>query len=412
MSSMSHFVSSSARMSYQIRNGGGGGSPDGESDVEEENERHDSLAPLPGDLLLHPHEIGEVGVQDGTGIPLHLRPAPPSNFPGTSAHESDIANAPPSALRRRSVEATSGRYIFPARNPTKRDLEHAEEILKMLQEKHGFKTPDRGNLDDPTIMWKEGKPDYTITDLHYFLGKTKNHSSGSLEEFVENFIKTWEMEATHKEFYQWTTVDQTAYEVQANGGKVFNSVEAPWVGNYNWLLSTCNQRLYDSSKETFESSHGKFRYAFPEGFPFEVLQVFSGPPKITFTWRHWAVFSGKFEGHQGNGETINMTGFGVVTVNGDTKAKRIEIYFDPDRFIEVLRGERECRDGIDCGIAIGESIAGGLECLNEMMAGIELNGKAEGASDDSDCNSAKGGQSIAGSGDESSRGLCPFSGAR
>jgi len=224
-------------------------------------------------------------------------------------------------------------------------------------------------------MWKEGKPDYTITDLHYFLGKTKNHTPGSLEQSVENFIKTWEMEATHKEFYQWTTVDQDAYEVQANGGKIYSSEEAPWVGNYNWLLATCDKNLYDSTKETFESSHGKFRYAFPEGFPFEVLEVFSGPPKITFTWRHWAVFSGQFEGHKGNGETINMTGFGVVSVNEDGKAKKIEIYYDPDSFLEVLRGKKDCSDGIDRGVAFGGPIAGGLDSLAFMMTAIELEEK-------------------------------------
>lgn len=275
---------------------------------------------------------------------------------------------------------------------------HARKILDTIQKEHGFLIPDRGNLDDPSILWKEGKPDYTIADLHYLLGKTKNHPEGSLELFVENFIKTWEMEATHKEFYQWSTVDQSAYEVQANGGKIYDSVEAPWIGNYNWLLSTCNKELYDTSKETFESSHGKFRYAFPEGFPFEVLEVFSGPPKITFTWRHWAVFSGEFEGHKGDGETINMTGFGVVTVNEETKAKKIEIYYNPNGFLKILKGTRKDGDGIegvDKGLAIGEPIAGGLETLATMMAAVELEEENSGKE----------------SSGTSSEGRCPFSGA-
>jgi hypothetical protein len=176
-------------------------------------------------------------------------------------------------------------------------------------------------------------------------------------------------------------VDQCAYEVCSNGGKVFDSQEAPWVGNYNWLLSSCKPDTWDSTKETFESSHGKFRYAFPEGFPFEVLQVFSGPPKVSFSWRHWAVFSGEFDGNQGTGETINMTGFGVVTFNDDLKAKRIDIYFDPTSFLDVLRGKAECRDGIDKGFAFGKSIAGGLDAVTSMMAAIEL-GDDEDSDDD------------------------------
>lgn len=75
-------------------------------------------------------------------------------------------------------------------------MAQAKRLVAYLQKKYGFVLPDRGNLDDQSVLWKEGKPDYTIADLHYFLGKTKNHPPGSLELFVENFIKTWEMEAT------------------------------------------------------------------------------------------------------------------------------------------------------------------------------------------------------------------------
>ena len=87
-----------------------------------------------------------------------------------------------------------------------------------------------------------------------------------------------------------------------------------------------------------------------------------------------------------------MTGFGVVTMNEDTKAKRIEIYYNPDNFLEVLRGKRECRDGIDSGMAVGEPLAGGLETLASMMAEVEL----------------EEGEGDGGGGKPSGR--CPFSG--
>ena len=295
-------------------------------------------------------------------------------------------------------------------------MSQAKKLLTYLQNKYGFLIPDRGNLDDQSVLWKEGRPDYTIADLQFFLGKTTNHPPGSLELFVENFIKTWEMEATHKEFYQWNTVDQYSYEVCSNGGKVFDFQEAPWVGNYNWLMSSCKPDTWDSTKETFESSHGKFRYAFPEGFPFEILQVFSGPPKVSFSWRHWAVFSGEFDGNQGTGETINMTGFGLVTLNDDLKAKRIDIYFDPTSFLDVLRGKAECRDGKDRGFAFGESIAGGLEAVASMMAAIELGDDNEDSHEDDDVTKIKGASPSRGGKDErkSAGGLsgsrCPFSG--
>lgn len=368
-------------------------SPDEDDDG---SEAYDTLAPLPEDLLRPAIDVDAVAHTDDDD---------------SSSHDSE-EQLPTIDTKRRTSH--SGRPIFPVRYPTKEDLAQAKKLLTYLQNKYGFIIPDRGNLDDPSVMWKEGKPDYTIADLHYFLGKTTNHPPGSMELFVENFIKTWEMEATHKEFYQWNTVDQCEYEVCSNGGKVFDSQEAPWVGNYNWLLSSCEPDTWDSTKETFESSHGKFRFAFPEGFPFEVLQVFSGPPKVTFTWRHWAVFSGEFEGNQGTGETINMTGFGVILLNDDKKAKRIDIYFDPTSFLDVLRGKAICRDGKDRGVAFGESIAGGLDAVASMMAAIELDDEED---SDEDGTNVEGTSPSKSTKDErkssvgSSRSRCPFSGA-
>ena len=70
-----------------------------------------------------------------------------------------------------------------------------------------------------------------------------------------------------------------------------------------------------------------------------------------------------------------MTGFGVETVNEDTMAKKIEIYYNPNGFLEILKGTRKDGDGtegVDKGLAIGEPIAGGLETLATMMAAVEL----------------------------------------
>mmetsp|Transcript_19167 Transcript_19167/g.40406 ORF Transcript_19167/g.40406 Transcript_19167/m.40406 type:complete len:405 (+) Transcript_19167:157-1371(+) len=390
---------------------GGAGSPgERDSDSDNDDEVYDTLSPLPNDVLNNAVEFNDLGTEEG--------PAPSHHdyydqqCPESSGADpfSPVAAPTTAASRRRSVEASSGRPIFPVHNPTKQDLTHARKILEALQTKHGFVTPDRGNLDDPSILWKEGKPDYTIADMVYMLGKTKNHAPGSLEETVENFVKTWEMEATHKEFYQWTTVDQSSYEVQANGGKVYSSYEAPWVGNYNWLLSTCDKELYDSTNETFESSHGKFRYAFPEGFPFEVLEVFSGPPKITFTWRHWAIFSGEFEGHKGNGETINMTGFGVAYMNDKLKAKKIEIYMDSNSFLQVLRGKKKCMEGINQGMAVGEPIAGGVESLASMMEVLALEEKEIESLGDAGDGMIREESTLGENGTGKSSGFCPFSG--
>ena len=58
---------------------------------------------------------------------------------------------------------------------------------------------ERGNLDDPTHKWLHGKPDYSVVNLEYLKGRTQSHAADSLEKVVENLVKTWEMEAEHKD---------------------------------------------------------------------------------------------------------------------------------------------------------------------------------------------------------------------
>ena len=64
--------------------------------------------------------------------------------------------------------------------------------------------------------------------------------SGSLEEIVENLVKTWESEASHKvDIRQWTTIDQKEYKVQVNNGPVVEGKAAFAIGNYNAIMSEC-----------------------------------------------------------------------------------------------------------------------------------------------------------------------------
>ena len=49
------------------------------------------------------------------------------------------------------------------------------------------------------------------------LSSTDLSHSGSLEELVENLVKTWEMEASHKpDMTQWRTIDLSNYCVQGS----------------------------------------------------------------------------------------------------------------------------------------------------------------------------------------------------
>ena len=115
----------------------------------------------------------------------------------------------------------------------------------------------RSFMEDPNIKWRfGGPPDYTLANLAYLKGKTKNHAEGSLPLVVENLVKTWEMERSHKvDLTQHMSVDQEKFVISANFGKKFNNVEANEVGNYNVLLNTANKELYDGQTITWEQSH-------------------------------------------------------------------------------------------------------------------------------------------------------------
>jgi hypothetical protein len=64
-------------------------------------------------------------------------------------------------------------------------------------------------------------------------------------------------------------------------------------------------------------------------------------------------FNGNFRGNAGTGETIEMYGFAMVTVNENLKIQSIEVFFKPDEFIEVLEGKRQASE-----LAKGKQIVG------------------------------------------------------
>ena len=70
---------------------------------------------------------------------------------------------------------------------------------------------------------------------------------GSLEETVENLVKSWESEASHKaDLSQWKTIDHDNYCISVNGGETMPGCEAKELGNYNVLMKQCPR--YNKSK--------------------------------------------------------------------------------------------------------------------------------------------------------------------
>ena len=73
-------------------------------------------------------------------------------------------------------------------------------------------------------------------------------------------------------------------------------------------------------------------------------KVFSGPPIVGFSFRHWGRFTGKFRENQGENQTLNMYGFAVVRVNESLKIQHIQIYYKPEDFLLALEGKLSASD--------------------------------------------------------------------
>lgn len=232
---------------------------------------------------------------------------------------------------------------------TQDELDKAKQQLEDLKQKFGFIEPERSAMDAVSPdLWRFGtKPNYTLANLYYFKGKYKNHKPGSLELVVENLVKTWEFESSHKkDVGAWTTIDQTdAFEgFAANGWKRYTKQEMIEAGNYNLLMHGVDKSIWDSEKTDWHESHEVFRKAMP-AFAWEVMEVFSGPPTVAFSWHHFGQFTGEYKGNKGNGEWINMFGFAVVDVNDKLQIKKVDIYYDPVTFLESLEGKKPVNAG-------------------------------------------------------------------
>eukprot|EP00933_Yihiella_yeosuensis_P042810 TRINITY_DN3747_c0_g1_i2.p1 TRINITY_DN3747_c0_g1~~TRINITY_DN3747_c0_g1_i2.p1 ORF type:complete len:231 (+),score=61.24 TRINITY_DN3747_c0_g1_i2:79-771(+) len=192
----------------------------------------------------------------------------------------------------------------------------------------------------PDTVWRFGKPNYARVNKTYFEHRTRMHLEGSLESVVSKIVKNWEVESHHiADIHQWQTMDITKFQAALNGGCPANAQLMADIGPYNMLLGETKD--YSSKANTFESSNKIFSETFPEGFAWECLEVYSGPPTVSFKWRHFGKLAGKFtdktgKTHQGNGEMFNLIGMCIAKVNEELKIESLDIYYNPNDMIQPL----------------------------------------------------------------------------
>lgn len=195
---------------------------------------------------------------------------------------------------------------------------------------------------EKNTRWVLGAPpDFSVVDKLFEEGRTKIWPVGSLEERVQNLVKTMEMEIFHKANPEdYKSIDPNRFTFCVNGRKPLTMKEVSKIGGgYNAFLQTSlpeEMRSYNPAKETRESSHKIFRTAFPRGFAFEILQVYSGPPTIAYKFRHWAYMEGPFKGHAPTGELVEFFGIAIFEVDEEMKIVKVEFFYDRSELLSAL----------------------------------------------------------------------------
>ncbi|CAA0815883.1 pathogenesis-related family protein [Striga hermonthica] len=218
-------------------------------------------------------------------------------------------------------------------------IEEKSSVQKAADKYRSFLHEESNN----TVWRHGGPPTYDAVNQLFEQGRTKEWPKGSLEEVVQNAIKSWEMELSHKTRIQdFRTISPQKFKLIVNGRKGLSAEETLRLGSYNALLKSSMPdefKYYKADEESFESSHDLFRSALPRGFAWEVVAVYSGPPVISFKFRHWGYFEGAFKGHGPTGELVQFYGVGVLKVDESLRAEDVEIYYDPaELFAGLLKG--------------------------------------------------------------------------
>ncbi|WP_405179757.1 ester cyclase [Nocardia sp. NBC_01377] len=183
--------------------------------------------------------------------------------------------------------------------------------------------------------WRHEAPDYHLTELTVPRERTTEHAPGSLEAIVEDLVRVFEMEISHKKDpATWVSLVAEHYRGRVNGGKWQDAEEFARIGSYNILIG--DNPYYDGANETFESSHDIFHTAMPNGFFWEVLEVMAGPPNVTFRWRHWGNYDGPYREHQPTGELIEMFGVTIARVSEDLRILELEHFYDNSTLLGPL----------------------------------------------------------------------------
>lgn len=160
---------------------------------------------------------------------------------------------------------------------------------------------------------------------------------------MQNLVKNWEVEASFKPVLSdWRTIDHENYSFAINSSEPEGAEAMLKVGTYNAIIAP--NEYYSPDYSDFASSHKTFKRMMPT-FAWEVLEVYSGPPSVSFRWRHWGVMKNDYVGINNKGDkvtakahggAIDIQGVTVATVNDKVQLQSVRTWFDPmDMFRQI-----------------------------------------------------------------------------
>lgn len=210
-----------------------------------------------------------------------------------------------------------------------------------------YMTDPNAVLKDQGVQWRNSQPpDYTKTRKYFSETKQCNHKAGSLEELVENLVKNWEIEASFKtRLSDWRTIDPETFTFVMDGQEPCSAEHMLRVGTYNAIIAPCD--YYDPRHSDFSTSHKTFKRMMPT-FAWEVLEVHSGPPVVSFKWRHWGEMKNDYVGRNGvgdkvtvkaNGQSIDVQGITVAQLNNKFQVIELKTWFDSNEMFRQMDPE-------------------------------------------------------------------------
>ncbi|CAN0890714.1 Pathogen-related protein [Linum grandiflorum] len=82
---------------------------------------------------------------------------------------------------------------------------------------------ETANGDGSKTQWRHGAPpQYDVVNTLFEQEQTQVWGEGSVEEIVQNAVKSWEMEFSHKiRLQDFKTIDPTKFSLVVNGNSLF-----------------------------------------------------------------------------------------------------------------------------------------------------------------------------------------------